>query len=65
MYDIRFYFSSVFGSKLLFTSFRFSAPKYINLLLVIGFIEEMRTKWGNKEVPQTFVHSSVIRENTI
>ena len=23
----------------------------------IGFIEEMRTTWGNKEVPQTFFHN--------
>ena len=27
------------------------------ILLEIGFIEEMRTIWGNKEVPQTFFHN--------
>ena len=28
------------------------------ILLEIGFIEEMRTTWGYKEVPQTFFHNS-------
>ena len=29
------------------------------VLLEIGFIEEMRTIWSNKEVPQTFFHNSL------
>ena len=28
------------------------------ILYEIGFIEEMRTTCGNKEVPQTFFHNS-------
>ena len=28
------------------------------MLIEIGFIEEMRTNWGNKEVPQIFFHDS-------
>ena len=28
------------------------------MLLEIGFIEDMRTTLGNKEVPQTFFHNS-------
>ena len=28
-------------------------------MLEIGFIEEMRTTWDNKELPQTFFHSSL------
>ena len=27
------------------------------ILLEIGFVEEMRTIWGNKKVPQTFFHN--------
>ena len=27
------------------------------ILLEIGFVEEMRTTWGNEEVPQTFSHN--------
>ena len=27
------------------------------MLLEFGFIEEMRTTWGNKEMPQTFFHN--------
>ena len=34
-------------------------------MLEIGFIEEIRTTWGNKEVPQTFSTIPFIRENTI
>ena len=30
----------------------------------IGFIEEMRTTWGDKEVPHTLFHYSFICENT-
>ena len=29
-------------------------PEVKEMLLEIGFIEEMRTTWGNKKVPQTF-----------
>ena len=29
------------------------------ILLEIGFIEEMRTTSGNEEVPQTFFHNSL------
>ena len=28
------------------------------ILLEIGFIEDMRANWGNEEVPQTFFHNS-------
>ena len=31
------------------------------ILLEIGFIEEMRTTWGNKEVPQSLNHDSSYR----
>ena len=27
-------------------------------MLEIGFIEQMRTTWGNKKVSQTFFHNS-------
>ena len=30
----------------------------LQILLEIAFIEEMRTTWGNKEVPQTFFYNS-------
>ena len=33
-------------------------------LLEIGYIEELRTTWGNKEMLQTFFHNFLIRENT-
>ena len=29
------------------------------ILLEIGFIEEIRTTWGNEEVPQNFFHNSL------
>ena len=29
------------------------------ILLEIGFIQEMRTTWGNKEAPQTFSHNFI------
>ena len=29
------------------------------ILLEIGFIEEMRTTWGNNEVPQVFLPNSL------
>ena len=35
------------------------------ILLKIGFIEEMRTTWGNKEVPKPFSSINFSRENTI
>ena len=35
------------------------------MLLEVGFIEEMRTTWGNKEVPQIFFLIPLIREKTI
>ena len=35
-----------------------------DILLEIGFIEEMRTTRGNKELPQSFFTIPRIRENT-
>ena len=35
------------------------------ILLEIGFIEEVRTTWGYTEVSQIFFHNSLIREITI
>ena len=35
------------------------------VLLEIGFIEEMRATWGNKDVPQTFCTISFTREKVI
>ena len=36
----------------------FIALRFKEILLKIGFIEELRTTRGNKELPQTFFHYS-------
>ena len=50
-------FLLTFGNAFLLPRFIFTTQKFQNtfgfkeILLEIGFIEEMRTTWGNKELP--------------
>ena len=38
---------------------------YTEIQLKVGFIEKMRTTWGNKELTHIFSTISLIRKNTI
>ena len=41
---------------IVFSEAPLAKPLFKEILLEIGFIEEMRTTWEYKEVPQTFFH---------
>ena len=54
----------IFRGKVWCTPKSFWAPMPLDvlvkeILLEIGFVEELRITWGNKELPQTFFHNTV------